>query len=103
MLQEMKSAVVANWEKVVAAKCISYLKGAKNNLSDQATLHHNLSEGYGFVRAFKYNSSKTISDSDINLLLGYFGSNLYSITTGNIDLAIAKLESVFSLNASLIP
>lgn len=100
---EAKSAVVANWEKVVAAKCISYLKGAKNNLSDQATLHHNLSEGYGFVRAFKYNSSKTISDSDINLLLGYFGSNLYSITTGNIDLAIAKLESVFSLNASLIP
>lgn len=100
---EAKNAVIANWEKVAAAKCISYLKGAKNNLSDQATLHHNLSEGYGFVKAFKYNSSKTISDSDINLLLGYFGSSLYSITTTNIDLAIAKLESVFSLNASLIP
>lgn len=100
---EAKNAVIANWEKVVAAKCISYLKGAKNNLSDQATLHHNLSEGFGFVKAFKYNSSKTISDADINLLLGYFGSNLYSITTTNIDLAIAKLETVFSLNASLIP
>lgn len=100
---EAKNAVIANWEKVVAAKCISYLKGAKNNLSDQATLHHNLSEGYGFVKAFKYNSSKTISDADINLLLGYFGSNLYSITTTNIDLAISKLEVVFSLNASMIP
>jgi hypothetical protein len=100
---EAKAVVIANWEKVAAAKCISYLKSAKNNLSDQATLHHVLSEGYGFVSAFKYNANKTISDADINLLLSYFGTNLYTISTGNIDLAIAKLENVFSLNAFLIP
>ncbi|MBK9284426.1 MAG: DUF4856 domain-containing protein [Sphingobacteriaceae bacterium] len=100
---EAKAIVVSTWEKVGAAKCISYLKAAKNNLSDQATLHHVLSEGHGFVLAFKYNTAKTISDADINLLLSYFGNNLYNITTTNIDLAIAKLESVFSLNASLIP
>lgn len=98
-----RNAVVANWEKVVAAKCISYLKGAKNNLSDQATLHHNLSEGYGFVLAFQYNPNKTISQSDINVLLGYFGTNFYNLQTSNIDLAIAKLESVFGLNAAIIP
>lgn len=100
---EAKNAIVAMWEKVAAAKCISYLKGAKNNLSDQATLHHNLSEGHGFIKAFRYNTAKTVSDADINTLLGYFGSNLYAITTTNIDAAITKLEVVFGLNATLIP
>ncbi len=100
---EARNTLIANWEKVAGAKCISYLKGAKNNLSDQATLHHNLSEGYGFVLAFQYNPNKTISNTDIATLLGYFGTNLYNLQTSNIDLAIAKLESVFGLNASLIP
>lgn len=98
-----RTAVINNWEKVAAAKCISYLKGAKNNLSDPATLHHNLSEGWGFVVAFQYNPNKTISNADITTLLGYFGTNLYNMPTANLDLAIAKLESVFGLNASLIP
>lgn len=97
------TTVIKTWEKVGAAKCISYLKGAKNNLSDKATLHHNLSEGYGFVVAFQYNPVKTISDADIATLLGYFGTNLHNLNVANIDLAIAKLESVFSLNAAIIP
>lgn len=100
---EAKAVVMSTWEKVAAAKCISYLKGAKNNLSDAGRLHHNLSEGYGFVMAFKYNPNKTISDADITTLLSYFGTNLYNLTPSNLDLAIAKLETVFSLNASLIP
>jgi hypothetical protein len=100
---EAKAVVMATWEKVAGAKCISYLKGAKNNLTDQATMFHNLSEGYGFVQSFRYNPSKTISDADITVLMGYFGSNLYNITVSNMDNAIAKLETVFTLNASLIP
>lgn len=100
---EAKTTVINTWEKVAAAKCISYLKGAKNNLADAATLHHNLSEGYGFVTAFRYNPAKNISDADINILLSYFGTNLYGLNTSNIDLAIAKLEAVFSLNAAIIP
>ncbi len=100
---EAKAVVMNTWEKVAAAKCISYLKGAKTNLTDQATMFHNLSEGYGFVQGFRYNPAKTISDADIAILMGYFGTNLYNITVTNMDNAIAKLESVFSLNASLIP
>jgi hypothetical protein len=98
-----RAIVLATWEKVAAAKCISYLKSAKSNLSDQATLHHNLSEGYGFVTALQYNPSKTISNADIELLLSYFGTNFYNLQTTNLDLAISKLESVFGLNAALIP
>ncbi len=100
---EARNIVIATWEKVAAAKCISYLKGAKNNLSDAATLHHNLSEGWGFVAGFRYNPSKTISDGDIAILLDYFGTNLYNLQTSNLDLAINKLETVFSLNAAIIP
>lgn len=100
---EAKIVLVSTWEKVGAAKCISYLKGAKNNLSDVATLHHNLSEAHGFVTAFRYNNLKTISDADLTLLLNYIGTNLYLLNPANIDLAIAKLETVFGLNAALIP
>lgn len=98
-----RDIVIATWEKVAAAKCISYLKGAKNNLSDAATLHHNLSEGHGFILAFKYNPSKTISDADIAILLNYLGTNFYNLTPANLDNAINKIATVFSLNASLIP
>lgn len=100
---EARNTVIATWEKVAAAKCISYLKGAKTNLSDAATLHHNLSEGHGFVAGFRYNPNKTISDADINTLLGYFGTNLFNLNPSNLDLAIAKLEAVFGLNATVIP
>lgn len=98
-----RDVVVASWEKVGAAKCISYIKGAKSNLADEATLHHNLSEAYGFITGFRYNPSKRISDSDITTLLNYIGNNLYTITVSDLDLAISKLESVFGLNAAIIP
>ncbi len=102
---EAKAVVIATWEKVCAAKCISYLKSAKTNFADDARRHHNLSEGYGFVLAFKYNPNKIISDADITTLLGYFHSTakLWDVTTTDIDAAIAKLESVFGLDKNLIP
>jgi hypothetical protein len=100
---EARNVVIATWEKVAAAKCISYLKGAKTNIQDIATLHHNLSEGWGFVNGFKFNPSRTISDADIAILLNYFGTNFYNLDPSNLDLAITKLETVFGLNAAIIP
>jgi hypothetical protein len=100
---EAKAVVVSTWEKVAAAKCISYMKAAKLNVSDPATLHHNLSEGYGFIVAFKYNSSKSISDADIAYLLAEFGTSLYGVTTANMDNVMAKLETVFGLDRNSIP
>jgi len=95
-----RTVVINTWEKVAAAKCINYLKSAKANITDKGTLHHTLSEGYGFVTGFPYNPSKTISDNDITQLLAYFGTNLHVITQTNIDNAITKLAAVFSLDAS---
>lgn len=97
---EAKKIVVATWEKIAAAKCINYLKGAKTNSADMGTFFHNLSEAYGFVKAFVYNREKVISDADISTLLGYFHDNLYQVTIGDIDNAITKLATVYNLDAS---
>ena len=101
---EARNIVVRTWEKVGAARFITYTKGAKTNIADQATFNHNLSEAIGFIRAFKFNTAKTISDADINTLLGYFQSggevNLYKVTPENLDNAINKMAAVFNLDAS---
>jgi len=98
-----KSVVMSTWEKVGAAKCISYMKGAKLNVADASTSFHNLSEGYGFIVAFKYNPNKSISDADISYLLNEFGTSLYGMTTANMDNVMAKLEAVFGLDRNVIP
>jgi hypothetical protein len=99
-----RNIVVSTWEKVGAARFITYTKGAKTNIAAPATFNHNLSEAIGFIRAFKYNSAKTISDADIDILLGYFktsGSvNLYTVTTTNLDNAINKMAYLFNLDAT---
>lgn len=97
---EAKKVIVATWEKIAAAKCINYLKGAKTNITDMGTFFHNLSEAYGFVKGFVYNREKVISDDDIYTLTSYFHDNLYKVTQADIDNAIAKLATVFNLDAS---
>lgn len=104
---EARDILVKTWEKVAAAKFIAYVKNAKTNITSQATFCHALSEGVGFVQAFKYNSAKTISDADIALLLSYFQSNgkinLYKVTATNLDLAISKMAALFNIDPTLIP
>jgi hypothetical protein len=103
---EAKLVVLKTWEKVCAARFISYVKSAKANISNQATFNHNLSEAVGFIKAFKYNPAKTISDADIDILLGYFKTgnsvNLYTVTTNNLDNAVNKVAYLFNLDASLL-
>ncbi|PBQ34016.1 hypothetical protein CNR22_20280 [Sphingobacteriaceae bacterium] len=95
-----RDIVVATWEKVGAARFITYMKQAKTNFANDGARNHSLSEGVGFIRAFKYNPAKTISDGDINLLMGYIGSNLYEVTETNIQLSIDKMAAVFNLDAT---
>lgn len=99
-----RDIVVKTWERVGAARFITYTKGAKANIADQAAFSHGLSEAVGFIRAFKYNSAKTISDADINTLLGYFQTagvtNLYKVTPANLDNAINKMAALFNLDPS---
>jgi len=99
---QARDVVVATWEKIGAARLITYVKAAKLNITDDALRNHNLSEAVGFIRGFKYNPSKTISDAQINQLLGYIGTNLYTVTGTNLDNAINLTASIFTLDPNTL-
>lgn len=99
---QSRDILVAAWEKVGAARFITYMKSAKSNLADNALRCKYLSEGIGFAKAFRYNPMRTISDSQIAQLEGYFGTNFYNITSTNIDNAINLVASVFSLDPNTL-
>jgi hypothetical protein len=93
-----KTIVLNTWEKVGAGRFISYMKLAKTNVSDAAQFAHLVSEGIGFIKAFKYNPSKLLTGSEIATLEGYLGTDTYNVTTANIDLAIDLLATKFGLD-----
>ncbi|MCD6018726.1 MAG: hypothetical protein K0S53_1847 [Bacteroidetes bacterium] len=93
-----KAIVLNSWEKVGAGRFITYMKLAKTNITDAAQFSHLISEGIGFVKAFKYNPSKTLTASEIATLEGYFGTSVYSMDPANIDLAIDLLAAKFGLD-----
>lgn len=93
-----KTAVINAWEKVGAGRFISYMKLAKTNIGDAAQFAHLISEGIGFIKAFKYNPSKTLTNAEIASLETYLGTDTYNVTTANIDLAIDLLAAKFNLD-----
>ena len=99
-MREARNTLVANWEKFAAAKLVNYLKGAKTNFALDGQRIHNLSEAIGFIRGFRYNSSKIITDAQIDQQLQLLGTNLYTITSSNIDQLITNLCSIYNLDAS---
>lgn len=99
-MREAKSTLVTTWEKFAAAKLVNYLKGAKTNLALDGQRSHNLSEAIGFVRGFRYNSAKIITDAQLDQQLQLLGNNFYNITSSTIDQLISNLCSIYNLDAS---
>jgi hypothetical protein len=95
-----RDIVMATWEKIGAARFITYVKQAKTNLSNDGARNHSLSEGVGFIRAFKYNPSKKITDAEINELMGYIGNNLYQVLDTDLTTAITRMAAIFGLDQS---
>jgi hypothetical protein len=93
-----KTTILNSWEKVGAGRFISYMKLAKTNIADAAQFAHLVSEGIGFIKAFKYNPSKTLTNAEIATLEGYLGTDTYNVTTANLDLAIDMLAVKFNLD-----
>ncbi len=93
-----KTTILNIWEKVGAGRFITYMKLAKTNISDAAQFTHLVSEGIGFIKAFKYNPSKTLTTAEITMLEGYLGADTYNVTSANIDSAIDFLATKFNLD-----
>jgi hypothetical protein len=87
-----------NWDKFLAATVISYLNKAKVNIADDALRNHALSEAIGFLIAMKYNPNRLMDDTQIAQARGYIGTNLYSATITNLDLARDLISSIYGLD-----
>jgi len=88
-----------NWEVLIAAAAIHELNAAKTVLADDAIRNHYVSEAIGFIMSLKYNSQKTITQTQIDQTLAFIGSNIYTISQTNIDDAINSLSTVYGLDA----
>ena len=88
---EVRTAV----EKVFAATAIHYLNGANADFADDALRCHQLSEAYAFLAGLKYNTDKTISQSQLDALLTELGLDYYSISSATITSVRDELASIY--------
>ena len=93
--------VRANWEMIPVASALHYLNGAIVDVTDAALRNHKLSEAIAFNSALKYNSEKSISDSQVDAIIDALGTNLNEVTPAEINQAITLLADAFNItNAS---
>ena len=85
-------------EKVFAATAISYINKAKSYITDDAIRNHNLSEGKMFAQALKYNSSKKISNAQLQQVIDLFGDNFYTTSIDNLNSARDILSPVYGFD-----
>jgi hypothetical protein len=85
------------WEKVSAATAISYLNRAKTSITDDAARNHVLTEAIGFINALRFSPAKKISDTQVDQVLGFIGTNLYEVKATDLDRARDLLATVYGL------
>ena len=58
-----------------------------------------MSEAIGFIMALKYNSMKTISNTEITQSLNYLGYDIYNVTITNIDNTRNLISTIYGLDS----
>ncbi|MBL4707451.1 MAG: DUF4856 domain-containing protein [Flavobacteriales bacterium] len=90
----------SEFEILIAATAIHYANEAKAATVDGDRLHV-LSECYAFTRAFRYSNVNTrkLTQTEVDTLLAYIGTNFWNTTTSNLDFLINKLASTYGLES----
>ncbi len=88
-----------NVELGLAATAVHYINEALANIGDNAVRSHTLSEGYFLVKSLKYNPTKKVTDAQIATLLGYFGTNLWTANTTDLQAAKDLLSTVYGFGS----
>ncbi|MCT4663634.1 MAG: DUF4856 domain-containing protein [Flavobacteriales bacterium] len=91
--------VQKNWEMINVAAALHYLNGSLNKIGDDALRNHQLSEAWAFINALKFNNAKSISDSEIDVVLNKLGDNFYEITPAKISDAKTTLAQKYGVNS----
>lgn len=90
-------------EKLQAACSIHYLNEAKDNIANNTTRNHQLSEAYAFLHGMKYGYNclygEGMSLTDIDQGLLYLGDDFNVLSVTNIDLCIDLIASKTGLSA----
>lgn len=87
------------FEKVIASTAVHYLNEAKANIADDAVRNHALSEAIGFINALKYNSDKLITNTQLDAVLNYIGTNLYEVVITDLDNARNELSTIYEFDS----
>lgn len=90
--------VRAEWERVVAGTAIHYLNTAMDNITDDYVRNHVLSEAYVFVECLFYNEERSISEADMNKVLGYIGINFYEVEMTGLLAARDLLAETYGMD-----
>jgi len=90
--------VRAAWELVVASTAIHYLNSAFNNLSDDGTRNHALSEAIAFIEALQYNPETKTDSNTVTNLIATIGDNLYEVNSSSIMQVRDTLADIYNLN-----
>ncbi|MGB0391383.1 MAG: DUF4856 domain-containing protein [Salibacteraceae bacterium] len=95
------------YEKILATTAIHYINGSISNFSDDAIRNHELSEAYAFIESLHYNSDKTISNSELEMVTNYFKQDVggimvpsfLNVTIATLNQAKDLLSSIYGLDA----
>ena len=92
------------WEMVIAGTALHYLNNGLAEFNDMARRGHNLSEAIGFIYSLKFNTTKKITNDQIDDLLILVGGssaldlgNLYDAEVSNIQEAKDKLAEWYNV------
>ncbi len=87
------------WQKVCAGMAIHYLNGAKADFADDALRNHQLSEAVGFLWSLRFNPSSPLNAEAGDKIIKDSFSNLYEITTSDINAAIDLIATNYGLQS----
>ena len=89
--------IVEKIEELLAAAAAHYMNDAKVKATDFAAMSHSLSEGIGFIYAIKF-AGRKISDSEVDTILGYLGTDMNSISTDDMMNARDEISTIYGFD-----
>lgn len=93
------SIIRDNLEKVLSGTSIHYINEALSNATNDAVRNHTLSEALAFARALRFSPAKKITDSQLNQLETYFGTNFYTVSTTNLQAAKNLISTIYGFDS----
>lgn len=74
------SVIREEWEMIPVASALYYLNASIDAIADDAVRNHALSEAIAFMSALKWNSSGTVTPTQVDEMIAMLGDNLFNIS-----------------------